>query len=407
MPVWAQGGQAAATEPIPACPVAGTLPAKRSWKGGMAEYKAYIAASKLTGTAEAAAFGQFLQQYPNSDYRLPALQQEMAGNVAARDYAGAERTARAILKNPNASAAVQAGAFTVIAYYLPNAAANLPPSSPAMSRDLVLIDWAAQCGERALATVQAPEDKKARAEYVFNRAAGFVALQRHQYPAAATHFASAVRFNTKDAQSYYWLGIAELYKKPANFVSGLFYIARARALAPQATVISSYLQKAYSGYHGSTDGLDALETTAQANAQPPADLKIESARAIALAKYNQEVQAVNAANEAALAKLYPADTFRGIKQRLTNPATRAAEWKKVKGQTYQLPGIVVSATRHTVDLSVDPFDQQATPPTVDVHLVLAKPQRVRTGEHVTITGTATSFHAEPSFLMVMAKGSVQ
>lgn len=398
-PMWAQA--------IPPCPAPGTPLAKRTWKGGMAEYKAYIAASKLTGTAQAQAFAQFLQKYPQSDYRLPALQQEMAGYVTAKNYAAAERAAEAVLKNPHAPAAVQAGAFTVIAYYLPNAAANLPASSARMSQDLVRIDWAAHCGRQALAATQAPAHKKAQASYVFNRASGFVDLQRHHYAAAAGHFQSAVEFNSKDAQSYYWLGISELYKKPANFSRGLFYVARAQALAPHATIISNYLQKAYTGYHGSAQGLNSLESTAQGSAQPPAGFKISSARDIAMAQYQAELKKVNAANAAARAKLYPADTFRGIKQRLMNPATRFGEWKKVKGQTYQLQGIVVSATRRTVDLSVDPFDQQAKPPKVDVHLLLAKPQRVHSGAHVTITGAAAAFHTTPSFVMVMSKGKVE
>ena len=397
-PVWAQA--------IPPCPAPGTPLAKRTWKGGMPEYNAYIAASKLTGAAQAQAFAAFLQKYPQSDYRLPALQQEMAGYVTAKNYAAAERTAEAVLKNPHAPAAVQAGAFTVIAYYLPNAAANLPATSARMSQDLVRIDWAARCGQQALAATQAPAQKKAQASYVFNRAAGFVALQRHHYAAASRHFQSAVEFNSKDAQSYYWLGIAELYKKPADFSRGLFYVARAQALAPSATTISSYLQKAYTSYHGSTQGLNSLESTAQGSAQPPSGFKIQSARDIAMAQYQAELQKVNAANAAARAKLYPADTFRGIKQRLMNPATRMSEWKQVKGQTYQLQGVVVSATLRTVDLSVDPFDQQAKPPKVDVHLVLAAPRRVHAGAHVTITGTATAFHTTPSFLMVMNKGKV-
>lgn len=412
VPGW---GQTAAPLAIPPCPALGHPPAKRTWKGGMAEYKAYIAASRQSGAAQAAAFAAFLEKYPSSDYKLPALQQEMAAQVEAKNYAAAERTARTILRSGQAPAGVQASAFTVIAYYLPNAAANLSPANPLMTRDLGTIAWAARCGQRVLAETQPPAGagaaqfahNKAQAGYVFDRASGFVALQRHNYAAAASNFQSAVRFNSKDAQSYYWLGIAELYKKPPNFLSGLFYIARAQALAPEATVISNYLQKAYTSYHGSDDGLSALQATAQNNTQPPADLHIESASQIALAKYKAEVAAVNAENAAAMAKLYPPDSFRGIKQRLMNPATRAAEWKKVKGQTYQLQGTVVSATRRAVDLSVDPFDQQAKPPIVDVRLILAKPQRVRDGAKVTLTGTATTFRTDPQFLMTMTKGAVQ
>src|SRR5439155_17127457 len=51
-----------------------------------------------------------------------------------------------------------------------------------------------------------------------------------------------------------------------------------------AKQINTYLESAYSTYHGSLEGLDQLKAQAKANPMPPADLKIETATAIAQRK---------------------------------------------------------------------------------------------------------------------------
>src|SRR5260370_33680798 len=45
--------------------------------------------------------------------------------------------------------------------------------------------------------------------------------------------------------------------------------------------VNTYLESAYSSFHGSLEGLEQLKTMAKASPLPPADLKIETASAIA------------------------------------------------------------------------------------------------------------------------------
>ena len=77
---------------------------------------------------------------------------------------------------------------------------------------------------------------------------------------------------------------------PEKVPQALYYFARAAALDPtlggttDAKQINTYLESAYSTYHGSLEGLDQLKAQAKANPLPPADLKIETATAIAQRK---------------------------------------------------------------------------------------------------------------------------
>ena len=77
---------------------------------------------------------------------------------------------------------------------------------------------------------------------------------------------------------------------PEKVPQALYEFARAAALDPtlagtmDAKALNSYLESAYNTFHGSLEGLDQLKTLAKASPLPPADLKIETATAIAARK---------------------------------------------------------------------------------------------------------------------------
>jgi len=77
---------------------------------------------------------------------------------------------------------------------------------------------------------------------------------------------------------------------PEKVPQALYEFARAAALDPSLggtmdpKALNSYLESAYNSFHGSLDGLDQLKTVAKAAPLPPADLKIETASAIAARK---------------------------------------------------------------------------------------------------------------------------
>jgi tetratricopeptide (TPR) repeat protein len=128
--------------------------------------------------------------------------------------------------------------------------------------------------------------KQARSqiELQAHSALGWVAMAKKQDTAAEAEFKKILQLDPKQAQISYWLGTVIIrQKKLERYSEALYDIARAMsvtgttALAPAAqTQAATYLQKAYEGYHGSTEGLDQLKAAVASSALPPPDFHIES-----------------------------------------------------------------------------------------------------------------------------------
>lgn len=401
-------GQAAPTpatpapvaRPIPTCPTpAPTQPASaRKWKGGQAEYQAFTAAAQAPAAQRAQAFANFVQKYPNSDYKVLALIQEMAAQTSAPGQAVA--TAETILKTQGADADAFVRAYSIISYFMPQL---LQPNDPQMQQKLDVLYQAAYCGNQMLQAAQGLQPAaKAQSEYIYNRAAGFVALQDKNYPQAKQKLQQVIQFNSKDPLAYYWLGIAQLSDKPADFNVGIFSLARAAALAPQAQALTSYFQKVYDSYHGSDDGIQDVKTAASTNTQPPAGFKILSKVDIE----NAQIEAENARLAAEAAKqLPPANTFAGIEARLKLPDKAAPVWKDLKGQTIELDGVVIATAPRHVDVAVGP--DAISKNQADVRVVVAATPHVKEGEKVSVQGVAARYETDPAFLLTLEKGTVK
>lgn len=396
----APAAPAPVARPIPTCPnPAPTQPASaRKWKGGQAEYQAFTAAAQAPAAQKAQAFANFVQKYPNSDYKVLALIQEMAAQTSSP--AQAVETAETILKTPGADADAFVRAYSIISYFMPQL---VQPNDPQMQQKLNTLYQAAYCGNQMLEAAQGLQpNAKAQSEYIYNRAIGFVALQDKNYPLAKQKLMQVVQFNSKDPLAYYWLGIAQLSDKPADFNTGIFSLARAADLAPQAQALTSYFQKVYDSYHGSDDGIQDVKTAAANNTQPPAGFKILSKIDIE----NAQIEAENARLAAEAAKqLPPANTFAGIEARLKLPDKAAPVWKDLKGQTIELDGVVVSAEGRHVDVAVGP--DAISKNQADVRVMVAATPHVKEGEKVSVQGVATRYVTDPTFLLTLEKGSVK
>lgn len=209
--------------------------------------------------------------------------------------------------------------------------------------------------------------------------------------------------------AYYWMGIAEVTKATPNYDAGIFDLAKASVLAPQTQAISSYLNTVYTSYHGSADGLQDVINTARSNNAPPADFKIQS-------KVDLENAAAMAAYQKALAQrqqeLLHENSFAGMEARLKNTDMSADEWKKDKGQTFGVQGIVTAVTSKSVDVAVgakDPATAKA-----DLHVILDPPltKLPKVGQTVDVTGVAESFQPNPPdanapFLLTFNKGTIK
>jgi len=119
---------------------------------------------------------------------------------------------------------------------------------------------------------------------------------KKDYPGAVAAFTTALKANPDSGQVAYELGRALIsgYRTDAVKVSqALYYVARAVVADPakggisDATLrkqIEAYLDKTYTSYHGSDDGLAQLKQSASSSAFPADGFKIETASEIAARK---------------------------------------------------------------------------------------------------------------------------
>ena len=111
--------------------------------------------------------------------------------------------------------------------------------------------------------------------------------------AAESGYRKALEQFPDSAQFAYQLGRALRCQQtagPEKVPQALYEFARAASLDPtlggtmDPKALNTYLESAYNSFHGGLDGLDQLKTMAKASPLPPADLKIETASAIAAKK---------------------------------------------------------------------------------------------------------------------------
>jgi hypothetical protein len=142
-----------------------------------------------------------------------------------------------------------------------------------------------------------------------HRTLGWIASQRKDFDTAETELKTELKTNPGDSDATYWLAsalrgraVAEKVpeKKSELFTEALFYYARVAAFdgagawdaARRKQLETSWLQKAYTDYHGDdAAGFQALLATAKANATPPEGFKILSSDEVAAAKLDQLKQA--------------------------------------------------------------------------------------------------------------------
>ncbi len=398
--------------PAAACPTPAAA-TKPTWKNGRPEYDAFTAAAAAKDPAQKAQLAAaFAQKYPNSDYKNAALQMAMAAQAQSPDAAtkaAAVATAEELIKSPTAQAGQLLPAYTIIAYLDPTL---VQAGDPNMAAKMATLTQAAVCGQQLLAS--APAAAQAQFGPVLTKALGFAQLNTKDYAGAIATLTKAAQQSPKDPLPYYWMGIAQVTKATPDYDTGIFDLAKASVLAPTTAAFKSYLNTVYTSYHGAADGLQDVITAATSNATPPAGFKI-------LSKVDVENAANMAAYEAALEKQKntppPENSFAGIIWRLQRADYVDAEWKKVKGQGYQLSGVVTAVTAGTLDVAVPVGGTAANAgaaPTPNVHVELFgtfKTKRPKVGETVNFQGAVASFTPNPPdantpFMLTMNEAQV-
>ena len=152
----------------------------------------------------------------------------------------------------------------------------------------------------AQVTDEAWKKSRSDAEKIGYRTLGWTAMQRNQYAESEQNFLKAMAIDPADGEVSSWLGTVTLRQKtPEKQSAALYHFARAASFEGQGALpeaarkqYMTYLEKTYSNFHGSKDGLDQMITAAKANPIPPADFRIKSSYEIA-AEREEEFKKTN------------------------------------------------------------------------------------------------------------------
>jgi tetratricopeptide (TPR) repeat protein len=254
------------------------------------EYDIYNAVSKETDPNKQLQLLQtWKEKYPDSDFK------EDRAAMVAQDYAKLGKPAEAI-KAAQDVLAVNPKNLAALVTIVNNAIHVNPPTPESLSAG-------EQAANNLLNNMDAlkPEGvkdadwntAKAQIQQLAQTTLGWVKMQQKQNDAAETAFRKVLKDGPENGQVAYWLGTVLYAQK--KYVPGLFEFARAAVYSGKGALPDSvrqsadqFLLRAYKGYHGSDEGLDALKKLAASAALPPDDLKIASVTDIAAGQQQAE-----------------------------------------------------------------------------------------------------------------------
>ncbi|HUS19803.1 MAG TPA: hypothetical protein VMZ25_09150 [Terriglobales bacterium] len=369
------------------------------------EYNAYISATSQTDPAQkAAALEAFVQQYPSSIVKEEAMigamsAYQQAGNTAKLADA-ANKVLQAYPNNILALAVAVSGRRQQF---------NSGQLQPAQAKQA--IGEAAQFAQRGLPALTSwvkPEGvsdadfqkQKTSIAAIFNGTIGQDAIARQDWPTAQRYMKEAAVANPNDYIDAYFTGFAYLSPKPntpENTLTGLWYAARASALAPQIADFTKFGKFYYKKYHGNEEGWDQLVQQARTSPTPPANMQsmITAApspaeQVNAMLRQNPNIETLSF-GEWVLIFTYG------------SPQDKAAAFERIKGKPFKFQGQVINATPETVDVALtqDAIDAKKA----EVSVTLAEPLKKlpAPGSAFSFQGNPVSFTTEP-FLVTMDNG---
>jgi len=420
--------QSQATPQSSAAP-AQTAPQKKEIKDP-AEYNAYVGAIQQTdAAAKVSGLEAFLTQYPNSVMKEDPLELLMGAYEQAGNAAKTDETAQKVLQaNPCNLRALALLSFTkrAMAEAGQNAAQNLTEAGQYGERGLQCV----QTATKPAGTSDADFDKlKKETSGIFNGAAGIAAFQTKNYPKAQQYLQAAVDADPPDVSSLrdvYPLALAYLTPPicpppapaggdaaaaaaantacsgPDKETAGLFYIARASALAQGAgkAQIAKFGASKYNKFHGSTEGWDDLLAKAAT---------ATSAQGITITQYVPPTPAQQCAD---LLKTKKVEEMAFAEWELClsegAPADVDKVWTTLKGKPLQMVAQVMSIeSPKELKLAGSADDIDAKRADIDLGFAAAIPvkDRPKEGADLQFEGTPTSYVPKP-FVMTMSDGAL-
>ncbi len=365
-----------------------------------AEYNAYVGAVQQTDpAAKISGLEAFLTQYPNSVMKTQALEILMGTYQQAGNQQKTIDTAtKLVAADPS-----NVRAMALLAYFKrlqaqggdPNAKQLLADAKKYGQQGLDALPKFAKPEGTSDADFQKMKDQMAG---IFNAAVGIAALQDKDYATAVKALRVAADGNPQDFSVVYPLALAYLGQTPPDYINGIWFAARAAAVAPpQAQAqIEKYARSQYVKYHAGDDGWPQVLAAAKANPTPPAGFTIKPAPTPA-------EQAHKMVQDTTPDKM----DFATWEFVLSNGSQedRDAVWNAIKGKAVQMNGVVlkVSPTQFEIAASSDDIDGKKPDITLNFEDTLPAKLIPKEGASLDFQGEPASYTPNP-FMMVMEKG---
>ena len=237
---------------------------------------------------------------------------------------------------------------------------------------------------------------------------GYIGVEAKDNAKAQAELTKTLQMDATNAQASSMLAtilLAQQKEHPELMPQALFEYARAanytgpNALpAPAQKSLNDFLTKAYTTYHGSTEGLDQLKTLAKASALPPDGFKIKSTVNIA---EEEEAKRQAAAKENPMLAFWTT-----MKEALTSADSAVSDkyWEAAKGAglppkdsvpTGKFKGKLISATPETRPKEL--LIAIEKPDVADAKLVLEEPLpgKMEPGGDISFFGSPEEFSKSP------------
>ena len=415
-PAQPPAGQPAQAQAAPAAAPAAQAPVIKD----PAEYNAYVGAVQQTDpNAKISGLEAFITQYPNSVMKNQALEILMGTYQQANNIQKALDTAsKLVTADPN-----NVRALALLAYFDRLKAQGGDPNAKSLLADAKKYG---QMGLDGLPKFNKPEGMsdadfqklKDQMTSIFKSALGVAALtdaaaattpddKAKAYATAADDLKGPADANPTDFSVVYPLALAYLTTvdpktpvKPENAINGIWYAARASAIAPpQAKAqIEKYARSQYVKFHGGDDGWSDVLATATANPAMPAGFTIKPAPTPAEQCHtlvgSKKPEEMNFAEWQFV--------FTNCSQE-----DQDAVWNAIKGKAVQMNGTVISttSTEFMIAGSSDDIDQKK--PDITLKFEDTVPARLipKAAASLDFQGEPVSYTPNP-FMMIMEKGKL-
>jgi tetratricopeptide (TPR) repeat protein len=363
-----------------------------------AEYNAYVnAIQQKEPAAQISGLEAFLTQYPNSVMKTTALEVLMGDYQQTGNTAKTTETAQKLV----ALDSCNERALALLAYF------DRVQAQGGAANAAQLLDDAkkyGQQGEDCLPKFTKTDANQSEADFqklkdqmhgIFSAALGIAALQAKDYANATKYLKIAVDLSPTDFSLVYPLALSYLQAAPPDSLNGIWYAARAAAVAPpqvQAS-IEKYAKGQYRNYHGGEDGWPDYLAAAKANGTPPAikpaPTPAEQVHAMVLATAPDKMD------------------FGTWEFVLTNGSQEDKDtvWNAIKGKAVQMNGTVIGTTPTEFQIAGSSDDIDAKKADITLQFDDKVPVKMipKDGASFDFQGQPDSYTTSP-FMMTMTKG---